>query len=159
MADEKQKLGPNVTYTNPDGNAKLSSIGGIVVKEGESVNLVEKLGEARANALLPKLAKNRYFKVDGGPDHKQAAESQADTGSPELVSQALQEEARIRREQGDEAADKYIESLDESGRQKEQAEEPAARRGQAKTGEPPPDVKTPEQATLETPPRRRPTSE
>lgn len=152
---EEKKLGPGVTYTNPDKDAKLVTVSGILLKEGEEVNLVDRLGEAKAKPILEKLSKNRYFKVAGGPEHKPPGDVvSASSGSEDTTSLAIREEARIRREQGDEAADKYIQGLDERGQSQGESGEPPAK-GRAKQGEPPPDVQTPDQATLESPPRRR----
>ena len=154
---EEKKLGDSVTYTNPDKGNKLMTVGGVLLKEGESVNLVEKLGEARARPIIEKLAKNRYFKVEGGEDHSQKQPPQAPgAGEEDVAALAVAEEARIRREQGDAKADEYVQSLDESGRKRDQGgggEDSAQRR--PKQGEPPPDVVTPDQMTLETPSKRR----
>src|SRR5580765_3050368 len=106
MATEK-KLGPNVTYLNVDKSAKLVTVSGVLFKEGEPVNLVERLGEARAQPVLQKLAGNRYFKVAGAPDHSDANEAAEEgAATSDAANEALMaEEARIRRTQGDEAAD------------------------------------------------------
>jgi hypothetical protein len=153
MAEQK-KLGPNVTYTNPDKTSKLMAVGDVLLKEGESVNLVEKLGEARARPILEKLARNRYFKVDGAeePKPEQGSTNVALSGDS-TVAMALREEARIRKEQGDEAADAYVQGLDEQGQSKPE-DQPA--KGRSRQSEPPPEVQTPSEPTLETPPRRRP---
>lgn len=154
---EEKKLGPSVTYTNPDGGAKLVTVAGVLMKAGQSVNLVEKLGESGAAPILKKLSGNRYFKVDGGPDHSKEEEKGpvAAAGSVnDIAAGAVAEEARIRSTQGDEAADKYVESLDENGVPKEGSKDQPAQR-KPKSGEPPEDVKTPESATLEKPARRR----
>ena len=47
---EEKKLGPGVVYKNPDKTNKLVTVGGVLFKEGQSVNIVEKLGEQRAQA-------------------------------------------------------------------------------------------------------------
>jgi hypothetical protein len=153
---EEKKLGDSVTYTNPDRGNKLMTVAGVLLKEGESVNLVEKLGESRARPIIDKLAKNRFFKVEGGEDHQQKQQEQPSQTDDEIAQQAVAEEARIRREQGDAKADEYVNSLDASGRKKDQGGgggESAQRR--PPPGEPPPDVKTPETMTLEQPPKRR----
>lgn len=148
MAEEK-KLGPSVTYTNPDKGAKLVTVAGILLKEGQSVNIVQRLGEKAAEPILKRLANSTYFKVDGGPDHAAALESQrkvdeAGVGDAEATAnQAIREEARIRKEQGDEAADKYVSELDEYGQPK------SAQRNQS-------NYAAPEEPKLEQPaPRRR----
>jgi hypothetical protein len=154
MADEK-KLGPGVTYTNPDKSTKIITVAGVLFKEGQSVNLVEKIGETRAAPILKKLAGNRYFKVDGGQDHsKQEAEATPYQPSYEGTSadNAVNEANRIREREGQEAADRYIDSLDEDGNVKGGSEPKSERR--PKQGEPPKDVETPEEATLERPSRR-----
>lgn len=71
MPDEP-KLGPNLTYTNPDGDAKEVQVSGLTFKENEPVDLHKALGEGTAAPILKKYAKNRFFKVDGGPDHGEA---------------------------------------------------------------------------------------
>jgi hypothetical protein len=73
MADkqEEKKLGPNVTYLGNDENDKTAvEAHGVRFKPGEAVNLEERLGEEKAKEILKGLAGNRFFKVDGGPDHK-----------------------------------------------------------------------------------------
>jgi hypothetical protein len=113
-ADTKpaEKLGPNATYLNIEGSAKIVTFQGVMFKEGESVNLEEKLGKDRAQAALKKLAGNPHFQVDGGPDRKKEAEAKDEAVDPEVQKHVIAEEARIRREQGDEAADKYVASVD-----------------------------------------------
>lgn len=78
---DADKLGTKVTYLNPDGSAKETSIQGVTLKEGEAVDLAETLPEAEARALAKKLALNPFFQVEGGPkrDKPQAegAESEA----------------------------------------------------------------------------------
>ena len=72
---EEQKLGPNVTYLGANEEDKTPvTIGNVRFKPGESVNLEERLGEEEAKTQLKALAGNRFFKVDGGPDHKQQRE-------------------------------------------------------------------------------------
>jgi sRNA-binding protein len=75
MADKEQKLGPNVTYNPPEGEPETTEVGGVPMVKGESVNVVDLLGETRAGALLAKLANNSFFKVDGAPDHAKQAEA------------------------------------------------------------------------------------
>jgi hypothetical protein len=122
---EQQKLGPNITYTNPEGDAKLVNVGGVLLKEGESVNLVEKLGEATAAPLLRKFAQSPHFQVDGGPDWSQKREAQSQGPDASTAAYAQQEEQRIRRTQGDDAADKYVASLGKDGRPEGGQPEPA----------------------------------
>jgi len=155
---EEKKLGPGVQYLNPDKTNKLVTVGGVLFKEGQSVNLVEKLGEQRAKPILEKLAKNRYFQVDGGPKHEEQPQQQQTLGGGAentTATNAVAEEARLRATQGDEAADKYIESLDEDGNVKEGSQSQSQSERRPKQGEPPPDVQTPDKATLEKPAPRR----
>lgn len=147
MAEEK-KLGPNVTYTNPDKGAKIMNVAGVIMKEGESVDLEKKLGKEAAAPILKKLAGNRYFKVDGGPDHSKESEEQPPGGNEDQAAWAVTEEARIRKTEGDEAADKFIASLDDTGTVK--ADEQAAAKQKAEAN-----YKAPEKPTLENQPRRR----
>lgn len=118
---EQQKLGPNVTYTNPDHDAKLVTIAGVLLKEGESVNLEERLGAAQAAPIFKKLAGSRHFKVDGGQDWSQQKPPTSQPGQTGPAFAQL-EEARLRKTEGDEAADKYVASLGPDGQPKEQAE-------------------------------------
>jgi hypothetical protein len=68
---EEKKLGPSVTYLgNDDDDKQAVEAHGVRFKPGESVNLNDRLGEAKAAEVLKGLAGNRFFKVDGGPDHK-----------------------------------------------------------------------------------------
>jgi hypothetical protein len=71
---EQKKLGA-VTYVDPDKTEQPISIAGITFLPNEAVNLDELItDEAQATRLKEKLAGNPYFKVEGGPDHKQTAE-------------------------------------------------------------------------------------
>jgi hypothetical protein len=95
MADEK-KLGPSVTYLGNDENDKTPvTIGNVRFKPGESVNLEERLPPAEVEATLKSLAGNRFFQVDGGPDHKGQREktAQAQKKDDEEVQKAAEEEA------------------------------------------------------------------
>ena len=148
MAEEK-KLGPNVTYTNPDKDAKMMAVSGVLLKEGESVNLEEKLGKEAAAPILKRLAKNRFFKVDGGEDHAKKAEEQVAPPSPDQANWALAEEARIRKAEGDEAADKFIQSLDDTGSVKAEAGDQQKQQRRAEV-----EAKAPTEPTLEQPRRR-----
>lgn len=78
---DADKLGTKVTYLNPDGSAKETSIQGVTLKEGEAVDLAETLPEAEARALAKKLALNPFFQVEGGPKRDkpkaEGAESEA----------------------------------------------------------------------------------
>jgi hypothetical protein len=151
MAEEK-KLGPSVTYTNPDKGAKMITVAGVLMKEGQAVNLEEKLGKERAAPLLKKLANNRYFSVQGGPDHKDDQDQPAGPDDDQ-AAWAVNEEAKIRARDGDEAADKFVESLDDQGNVKDD-QGAAQKQAEAK-------YKGPEEPRLEQPiPKpRRPQSE
>jgi len=95
MAEEK-KLGPSVTYLGNDENDKTPvTIGNVRFKPGESVNLEERLGAEPAQAQLKALAGNRFFQVDGGPDHKAQREkaAQAQAKDDEETQKAAEEEA------------------------------------------------------------------
>lgn len=91
---EEQKLGPSVTYLGNDEEDKAAvTIGGVRFKPGESVNLEERLGEQGAQAQLKKLAGNRFFQVDGGPDHKAQREKAREAESKqdeEIQAEALE---------------------------------------------------------------------
>jgi hypothetical protein len=156
MAEQEKKLGPNVTYTNPDKTAKMTTVAGVLLKEGQAVNLEERLGKEKSASILKKLANNPYFQVDGGPDHSKKMEEQGSAPNEEQAAWAVNEEARIRRTEGDEAADKFVESLDDDGLPKEQGAS-AQKASKAKQAEE--NYKAPEKEQLETPPsppRRRP---
>ena len=71
---QEQKLGA-VTYIDPDKTEQPVSIAGVTFLPGEAVNLDELMPDkAQADRLKQKLAGNQYFKVEGGPDHKQVTE-------------------------------------------------------------------------------------
>lgn len=111
MAEEKQtlpsgleaekELGPSVTYHNLDGSAKYTSVGGLALEDGKSVNFVEKLGPARAKPLLQKLAGNHFFTVDGGPDHKELRERNTDLVAEATRATALREREAAERRYAD----------------------------------------------------------
>ena len=88
---EEKKLGPNVTYLGNDENDKTAvEAHGIRFKPGEAVNLNDRLGEEKAQGVLKGLAGNRFFKVDGGPDHKADEKKRQDAEKKE--AEALQKE-------------------------------------------------------------------
>ena len=96
MPEEKKKLGPNVTYLGNDEDDKVPvSIGNVRFKPGESVNLEERLPPSEAEAQLKALAGNRFFQVDGGPDHKAQREKagEAQKKDDEETQKAAEEEA------------------------------------------------------------------
>jgi len=95
MAEEK-KLGPNVTYLGNDENDKTPvTMGNVRFKPGESINLEERMPPAEAEATLKSLAGNRFFQVDGGPDHKAQRQKAADAQAKddEEVQKTAEEEA------------------------------------------------------------------
>jgi len=149
---EEKKLGPNITYTNPDKGAKMTSVAGVLLKEGEAVDLEKRLGKEKAAPILQKLAKNRYFKVDGGPDHSKEEQEEAPAPNVDQANWALNEEARIRAKEGDEAADKFVESLDENGIPKAEGE---SRQKASKAKEAEENYKAPKEPQLEQPSRPR----
>ena len=125
-----EKLGPNVTFNdyNKEGT-KSVSIEGVLLEDGKSVNLVEALGEARAQPLLKKLAGNPSFKVDGGPDHQAEAKKK---------QQFEQQQAERRQQLQDEASKK---TQDEERAKSEEQTKKAEEAAQAYKG--------PDQPTLE----------
>ena len=145
MAEEK-KIGPSVTYTNPDKGAKMITVAGVLLKEGQAVNLEERLGKEKAGPILKKLAGNRYFSVQGGPDHAKEEKDEAAGPDEDQAAWAVNEEAKIRARDGDEAADKFVESLDEQGRVKDQGGGQDAAAKQAERN-----YKGPEEPKLEQP--------
>ena len=95
MAEEK-KLGPNVTYLGNDENDKTPvTMGNVRFKPGESINLQERMPPGEAEATLKSLAGNRFFQVDGGPDHKAQRQKAADAQAKddEEVQKTAEEEA------------------------------------------------------------------
>jgi len=94
MADKEQKLGPNVTYNPPEGEPETTEVGGVPMVKGEAVNVVDLLGEARANTLLAKLAGNSFFKVDGGPDLEKQAKARDEAQKKVDEAKAKAEEKR-----------------------------------------------------------------
>lgn len=95
MAEEK-KLGPSVTYLGNDENDKTPvTMGNVRFKPGESINLEERMTPTEAESTLKALAGNRFFQVDGGPDHKAQRETaaQAQQKDDEEVQKAAEEEA------------------------------------------------------------------
>jgi hypothetical protein len=67
-----------VTYNPPEGEPETTEVGGVPMVKGESVNIVDMLGEVRGNALLAKLSNNPHFKVDGGPDLEKQKKARED---------------------------------------------------------------------------------
>lgn len=140
---EEKKLGPNATYRDHDKSAKVVTVGGVMFSDGKPTNVTEAIGEAKAQELLKKLSKNKYFDVDGAEKQEQK-KPEAQQPDPESARELIGREQALRAQGKHEEADKLV----ESGGQPQQ--------GQAQSsGEPPPDYKAPEEATLETPPLPR----
>jgi hypothetical protein len=99
VAEEEQKLGPNATYQPEDENRKEPvKVGDIQFTPGKAVNVEDRLGKEGAKNLLKKLAGNPAFKVDGGTDWKQQAETKAkaeqqDAEDAEEARKASEEQA------------------------------------------------------------------
>jgi hypothetical protein len=66
--DKEQKLGPNVTWNPGEEYKQPMTMYGVQFTPGKAVNVGDALGSVASEAVLKKLAGNRYFKVDGGPD-------------------------------------------------------------------------------------------
>lgn len=146
--EEKQKLGPNVTYNPPEGEPETTSTYGIPFVKGQSVNVVDLLGEAGAQGALKKLSGNRFFKVDGGMDHEKAGKTREE--AQEKVDKA-NEEVRKRREEEAIAASQGnpIQPTNQVGK-------PAyGKKGETPEPEAPESYKAPEKENLEHQPTRR----
>lgn len=102
MADKEQKLGPSVTYNPPDGEPETTEVGGVPMVKGESVNVIDLLGEQAGNALLKKLSGNSFFKVDGGPDLEKQAKAREE--AQKKVDEAKEKAEERRREEAAKAA-------------------------------------------------------
>jgi hypothetical protein len=132
-----ENLGPNITYLNPDGDVKTVGVLGITFRENEPVNVTEILGKGRAQQLLRKLAGNPHFRVDGGPDHREAR------GDPERLSQhtaagalamAAERQARLT---GQEPPEDYDAPLKEVLEGPKRPDLPGRRVGQVPENKPP----------------------
>ncbi|MET0651199.1 MAG: hypothetical protein ABWY63_01690 [Hyphomicrobiaceae bacterium] len=97
QSKDETKLGPNVTYQpeNEDDKTPLDYYG-VTFVPGKSVNVEEALGSANSEAVLKKLAGNRYFKVDGGVDHReeQKKREKAEQEASKVKQKAQEEAAR-----------------------------------------------------------------
>jgi hypothetical protein len=141
MSDQQQpKLGPSATYRPDDPNDKNPvQMAGVTFFPGEAVDLEDRLGQQPAQAVLKKLAGNRFFQVDGGPD--------------------WQEQARKRQEAEQQDQERTQKLNEERSQQQRQAQQGAAgatgaavnnENGQVGTlPEPPEDWEGPPEATLE----------
>lgn len=137
MAKEKQ-LGPGVTYRDLDRNAPVVVVAGVRFEDGETVDLVDELGEGRAQPLLRKLAGNHFFDVENsGAEHEEvrervARESGADRRKPAARKPAIKKSVA-----------KRIEREDAENKEAEPEIEPETE------PELPGDVQTPDEPTLE----------
>jgi len=145
MAEEK-KLGPNVTYQGQQEEDKTPlNMAGVRFEPGKSVNLEDRLGKEQAQRILKKLAGNRYFKVDGGPDHAAEQKKREELAQKEAEDEQKRSEDQVKQQQ-------------EQQRQREHqsALQRAQDEGRAPPPPPPPeDYDGPEQETLEKPTSRR----
>lgn len=143
MAKEK-KLGPHVTYHDLAGDAPVVTVAGVRFEDGDKIDLVEEIGENRAEPVLAKLAGNHFFDVEG---------SDADRG--EIRERVAIESGRARRNKAPVREPKIKNSV-KRRLEKEDAEDskndpakPDENTDGEGEGELPDDVKTPETATLE----------
>src|SRR4051812_25597481 len=125
------KLGPSVTYTNPTHDAKLVTIAGVLLREGQSVNLEEQLGAVRAAPILKKLSQNTHFQVEGGPDWSKVKAPAQVREDPGVINAAQREEPRLRQVEGDDAADRYVASLGPDGAQPQAKDDAEAKAAEA----------------------------
>ncbi len=142
MAEKEQKLGPNVTYIGSgEGDKTPVTMAGVRFAPGESVNLEERLGP-QGQSMLKKLAGNKYFKVDGGPDHEAEAKKRAELEEKEQADEAkrLEDEEKQRQEAAQQTA-------------KQAPAQPP--RSDTRTPPPPPDWEGPENEGLEKQPTSR----
>lgn len=149
MAKET-KLGPSVTYHNLGGDApRVVLADRVEIEDGETVDLVDELGKTAGEALLAKLAGNPYFAVEGNDadsDHDEARERISVESGRERRKAAPRKPA-IKRSVARRIAAEDRENGEGEGNAATEAEQ---------TGEElPPDVETPEQATLESNARPR----
>lgn len=139
MAKDKQ-LGPGVIYYNLAGDAPVVTIAGVTFADGETVDLVDELGEARARPVLEKLSGNHFFDVEGSvADHDSvrgqvAAESGRERRKPAARKAAVKKSVAKKIEQED-----------------AEHEDPATDEPETETegDELPPEVETPDAPTLE----------
>jgi len=73
---EQKKLGA-VTYQDLDKTGQPVTVKGVTFMPGEAVNLDELFTEEEAEAMKKDLSNNRYFRVEGGPDHSKMIEARA----------------------------------------------------------------------------------
>jgi hypothetical protein len=111
---EESKLGTTVTYTNPRRKGAPTSVGGVPMREGQSVDLAKFLPEDQAKTLAKKLSGNRFFQVQGGPKHEEQAESRdnmfmAGGVMPQVL--AAEQNARLRGEEPPEGYDAPLEPV------------------------------------------------
>jgi hypothetical protein len=134
---DQPKLGTKVTYVDPDREkvpvTMKGGIGGtdVMFVPGEATDLAEFMPKERAETMARKLAGNRYFQVEGGPDHEKER----------------QQAEQRRREQ--EERKREIEQ--------EQEQKMSPERRRKREAQMPPDYKPPDEARLEneTPAQKR----
>lgn len=92
MADE-EKIGTKVTFKDPDGVKQPVTIQGVTLAPGDEVDLAEFLEQDKAEALAKSLAANRYFAVEGGPDHEADEQRRAEARAEQAqrASQKVEE--------------------------------------------------------------------
>jgi hypothetical protein len=92
---EEKKLGPNVTWNPGEDQKKPMKMYGVTFVPGQSVNVEDAVGSSGAQEVLKKLSTNRYFKVDGGPDHEAEAEKrqQAEEEGDKAFAEAQKQES------------------------------------------------------------------
>lgn len=142
MAKEEKKLGPGVTYHNLDGSAPVVTLAGSVrVEDGDTVDLIDELGETNGRALLNKLAGNPYFDVEGSDaDHEDARETIAEAAGRDRRKAAPRKPA-VKKAVARRIAQEDAEHGDDTGNAGDGDTPPE--------GELPPDVPTPDAPTLE----------
>lgn len=152
---KETKLGPSVTYHNLGGDApQITLADSVVMDDGDTVDLIEELGETQGRRMLEKLAGNPYFAVENNPDdgdHDEARERIADEAGRE------RRKAKPRTPAVKKSVARRIAAEDrENGDDGKNAGEGAGEGDNGNDGEELPDsVETPEQATLESNTRPR----
>lgn len=148
MAKEKT-LGPGVTYHDLDGAAPVVTVAGVTFADGDTIDMVDELGEKRAGQLLAKLAGNPFFDVEGNTaDHSDRIDAlRADAGAKARKPQRKPELSKaVKRKIKEDDAEKGIDTdVDGDGA----TDEPAP------DADLPDDVQTPDQPALENASRPR----
>ena len=154
MAKET-KLGPGITYHNLGGDApKVTLADSVVIEDGETVDLIDELGPTAGMRLLEKLSGNPYFTVEGNPDdadHDEARERIADESGRER-RKAKPRKGTVKPSVARRIAAEDRENADDG---KDAGTGEGAGEDEGDGEELPPEVETPEQATLESNTRPR----